>query len=133
MNQQVKFAGVEVRVGQKTYIVPPLSFRQLRELKDKISKLRPGVQDFDDDTLDAFVDVIQAALSRNYPEVTREDLENDIDLGNVTDLVLAVTNTSGLVPKTNISVQGGGEDSAPLTGMASTAESSPQPDGTGST
>jgi hypothetical protein len=51
------------------------------------------------DQMEAVVDVLHAALSRNYPAMTKEELLDLIDLGNMTSLIKAAMRTSGLVGK----------------------------------
>ena len=44
------------------------------------------------------VDIVAAALQRNYPEVTPEKVENLLDLGNASVVLNAVLTGSGLKP-----------------------------------
>jgi hypothetical protein len=95
-----RFEGEEIQLGNEKYIVPALSLRQVRELSPKLDKLEadgaglPGL-----DQIDAVVEVLHAALKRNYPEMTKDQLLDLIDLGNLTALIKAAMRTSGLVGK----------------------------------
>jgi hypothetical protein len=46
--------------------------------------------------LDTIVDMTLAALKRNYPEITRKELEDLIDLGNLKEIVDVVAGVSAL-------------------------------------
>lgn len=97
---ETKIDGITVRMGGADYVVPALTLRQLKKLKDKLGALRQiSPLAASEGQLEPLVDVIHAALSRNYPDLTREEMEDLIDLGNIGQLVAAVVNVSGLVPK----------------------------------
>ena len=49
-----------------------------------------------EEEMDAVIDVVHAALTRNYPEFTRESVEEVLDLGNAGDVIKAIMGTSGL-------------------------------------
>jgi hypothetical protein len=90
-----KFAGVAIELGGKTYIVPGLSLRQVRDLSPEIAKM----DGFTADTLaseyfDTAVGIILPAIQRNYPSITRDDLEDVVDLNNVREIIPAVTGGS---------------------------------------
>lgn len=90
-----KFEGVAINLGGTEYTVPPLSLGQIKKYKDLLSQIKvsndPTVEDFDN-----LLTVIHAALSRNYPEITVEQLTEMIDLGNLGMVVQAVMGVSGL-------------------------------------
>jgi len=118
MDENVKFEGAKIAIGGRDFIVPPLTFKQLRRLKERIESLKeatlkPG--DLSGEQLDAMAEIIHAALSRNYPELTREDLEDLLDLGNLGPMIKAVMGQSGFV-------QGGKEAESGQTGTRSTAK-----------
>lgn len=95
-----RFEGEEIELGGEKYIVPALSLRQIRELAPKLDKLdstEAGLPQLEQIT--AVVDVLHAALSRNYPEMTQDQLLDLIDLGNMSALIAAAMRTSGLEKK----------------------------------
>ena len=49
--------------------------------------------------MDCIVDVVHAAVIRNYPALTKEEVEDLIDLGNAAVIIKAVMGQSGLVRK----------------------------------
>lgn len=87
--------GVNLRIGRRDYIVPPLNLRGVKRAQALMSLLEGDGPD----SVDAALEVIQLAVNRNYPEVTREQLEEDIDLGNLANLVQAVLAVAGFRPK----------------------------------
>jgi len=95
----VLLRGVSVELGGTDYTVPPLNFRQLRELEQELSAL--GSVTTNSLSIAAadvanVVKVAHAALSRNYPELTLAQVEELVDLGNAKDLMMAVAGVSGL-------------------------------------
>lgn len=97
---EVPFEGEPVRLGNKTYIVPALSFLQLKRLRKQMEQMNRLVDRptdaLGDEELDAFTEVAYAALSRNYPEMKKDDLADLITLGNLLPLVEAVMGAAGL-------------------------------------
>lgn len=86
-----RFAGTPIVLGDTTYIVPPLSIGQVRRLApelDRLANLGDGLVSADD--LHAVLTVIRAGVSRNYPNVTVEQLEELVDIHSVVKLVAAV-------------------------------------------
>jgi hypothetical protein len=81
----------------QTWEVPPLNFRGVKWAKkekiwDTLDRLRSESPEvlFDDETfMDCCTKVVHTALRRNYPDLTEEDVEEMIDLGNMMRLILA--------------------------------------------
>jgi hypothetical protein len=48
--------------------------------------------------INVLIDIVTAALQRNYPETTPEKVENLLDLGNASAVLNAVLTGSGLKP-----------------------------------
>lgn len=92
-----RFAGQAVNLGGTTFIVPPIALGALKTLLPKIKKLSITEDGLPD--LSQVVDLLEiclAALNRNYPELTLEQLGDLVDLGNFKTLVSAVMGQSGL-------------------------------------
>lgn len=90
--------GVKIEMGGQEWIVPPINLKGIR----KIQPLLPHLEKLKFDTdegVNAVVQVVQVALSRNYPEVTAEQIEDMVDMDNLPKIVQAIMNVSGLVPK----------------------------------
>ncbi len=92
----VKIPGVLLQIGGRHFVVPPLNFRSLRQIQPKLSSLTSGGAVPDVEQLDSINEIVHLALSRNYPELTREELEDLIDLDNLRDLIGAIMGVSGL-------------------------------------
>jgi ankyrin repeat protein len=89
--------GVSIKVGVKEYIVPALNFKQIRTLMPKIQQLTNIGATMNDEQMDNVFTVIHAAISRNYPEINKEFLEENIDMNNVRPIINAIMGQSGLV------------------------------------
>jgi hypothetical protein len=89
--------GVRIKMGREERVVPPLSLGQLRRLQNDI-KLVGEIEDgkISEDRMNAAVRIIHAALSRNYPDLTIEKVEEMVDLGNIAQIIAAVAGVSGL-------------------------------------
>lgn len=97
--EQKQIDGVTIRLGGNDYVVPPLSFKQVKKLLPRLqllAKMDPISATPEQRTL--VVELVQSALSRNYPEVTMEEVEDMLDLGNMLGVLKAVTGISGLIP-----------------------------------
>jgi hypothetical protein len=92
--------GLTVRLGGDEFVVPALTFRQLRTLLPKLDRLQDPAAGFDAGQLDAVVDIAHAALGRNYPDLSREDLEDRLTFADVPILISAVLTGSGLARPT---------------------------------
>lgn len=90
--------GATIKLGEKEYVVPPLNFKALKKLQNHFGALAhiSGGQLLTEEHIDSVLEVLLASLQRNYPEMTREFLEEHVDLANVEPLVMAVVNASGL-------------------------------------
>jgi hypothetical protein len=88
-----KFKGISLLLGDKNYVVPPLNFRTLQSLQSRLETFSGGV---DAASLDLVVDSLHGAIQRNYPEVTRDDCVDMLDLGNMEEVMQAVMDVSGL-------------------------------------
>lgn len=89
--------GVAIKIGAKEYIVPALNFKQLRLLMPKIKGMVADGASMSAEQMDDVFTVIQAAISRNYPEINKEFLEENIDMNNVNPVIKAIMGQSGLV------------------------------------
>lgn len=88
--------GARLKIGRREYIVPPLNLRGVKRAQVLIPAL---AREGDPAAVDAAVEILHLAVARNYPEVTREQLEDEVDLGNLNQLVEAVLAIAGFHPK----------------------------------
>lgn len=113
--ERPKFDGEHVYMAGREWVIPPLSLRYIRLNKERLAKMRAlakkGKLDFADAELDEFLDeareIILAAMQRNYPVLSKDDLEEWIDLATLPRLVLAVMSASGFA------MRGGSSGEAP--------------------
>lgn len=124
--------GVKVMMGGKEWIVPALNLKQVRTLLPKIQDLPENAAEFRDDHIDGIVDVIHGALSRNYPEATREEVEDMVDLRNFQGIIMAIMAVSGLVVTDQGEPEAKQAEESQI-GDGSTATLSPASDGVGNT
>lgn len=124
--------GVTIEMGGREWTVPPLTLGQLRRLMPKITALAEIGAAIGETEIGMLIDIVAAALNRNYPEVTAEMLGEMLDLGNAGRVLNAVLSGSGLTPA------GGsfqpGEASAPgaSLGAPPTPAAASRPDGASS-
>lgn len=88
--------GVTITMGGAEYIVPPLTFRQLRALQKNIETLGKVESSISSDQMESICTLVYTALSRNYPKFKKSDLEDLLDLGNVGKIIGAIMGVSGL-------------------------------------
>lgn len=88
----LKHKGTPLDFPGGTFLVPPLS---LAFLEDNMDRLNAFSGSGGDSKL--VVDCLHAALARNYPTMTREQVRDMVDLGNMDDVMAAVMKRSGLV------------------------------------
>ena len=90
--------GAVVRMGGRDWTVPPLTFRQLRRLQPQLERLARINAAATPEQIGAVSEIVQAALSRNYPDITVDEVEDMLDLGNAGRVITAILSGSGLVP-----------------------------------
>lgn len=81
-------------IGGRTLDVRPLNLKTLRLVLPKLDVLRGGVAG--DAQIDAVLDLAQPALARGNEGVTREWLEEELDITQLPELLRVVTEASGL-------------------------------------
>ena len=88
--------GVVVMMGGREWTIPPLTLGQLRQLMPKVRQLSDiGVQ-MGETQIAVLVEIVTAALQRNYPDIVPDTVEELLDLGNATLVLSAVLTGSGL-------------------------------------
>lgn len=119
-NWIVKIPGIKIQMGGKDWVVPPLTLGQLRRLLPKVRQMTDVVgATMGEEQIGTVAEIVAAALSRNYPDVTEDVVLDVLDLGNAQDVLRAVLTGSGLKP---------GEAVAVGNGAISTAYSPPPAD-----
>ena len=93
-----EFEGTPIKFGRRTIIIPPLNLKRLKKLLPEIQKLQAGTPMTNEDE-ERIVKVVHSAIQRNYPEMTEEEVEEIVDLGNSMTVVKAIMGISGLQMK----------------------------------
>jgi hypothetical protein len=92
--------GVSVRLGDQDITVPPMNLKALKKATPLLAKLREFDATKNDvppsDVMDALLQLVEMALSRNYKNVSAELLEEVVDMNNLPLLIEATMNSSGL-------------------------------------
>lgn len=92
-----KFKGVNVEFSDGTVlVVPPLTLGAVEVLQDRLEAFKGGL---DKESIALAVDATLMALSRNYPEMTRDKVMDLVDLSNMCEVMEAVMDVSGLKRK----------------------------------
>ncbi|MFZ5658770.1 MAG: hypothetical protein ACOY5C_02810 [Pseudomonadota bacterium] len=88
--------GIRITMGGQEYTVPPLNFKALRQYKAPIEGLKGlNPMAMADADLTLMVEIVHAALVRNYPDLRVEDVEDLLDLANAPIVLPAVFAVSG--------------------------------------
>lgn len=93
--------GVIIAMGGRDWLVPPLTLGQLRRLMPKVRQLTEVGASMGETQISVLVEIVSAALQRNYPEITTDMVENLLDLGNASAVLNAVLTGSGLKLRDN--------------------------------
>lgn len=87
--------GRDITLSGKVYTIPPLSLGALQRFQKQLANYTGGI---DPETVQLTIDVATAALKRNYPDITADQVADMIDLGNIQEVFMAVMNVSGMAP-----------------------------------
>ena len=100
MAQQLKFLGVPVYMNGQNYYIPSLSTIDFRANYDTLTKPPTAEGDTEQigETFDRILPIILLAIQRNYPEVTKENLAEWLDIHTFGLAIRAVQNASGMSP-----------------------------------
>lgn len=86
--------GITLKLGGADYIVPPLNLGALELHGDRIEEFQRGAAGLAGYSI--VVDITHAALQRNYPRMTREQVAAGIDAAAAPDVFRAVMEVSGI-------------------------------------
>jgi hypothetical protein len=98
-NGKPKYDGVGVYMDGKEWVIPALSVRQFRQHYQTLldSDITPENYPM---KMAERISIVLAAMQRNYPEITEEQLLDMIDLRSFLTIWLAIQSASGLRPAT---------------------------------
>lgn len=96
---KLKYPGVPVYMNGQNYYIPSLSTRDFRANYEAMTTPLPeGAGALE--SFDRFIPIILLAINRNYPDVSKEFLEEHLDLHTFRQAIAAVQNASGMTPVT---------------------------------
>lgn len=106
------YEGENIKIGGKEYVVPGLSFGQIERLSDTIEEIQKAGAGgkLDKALIRKVSEVAHAALSRNYPEISLEQVKDMLDTRNMKTVFAAIMGESGFVAAKG----GNGAAGAPL-------------------
>ena len=110
--------GAAVRLGARDFVVPALTIRLFRRHRATLAGVSAlGQRDPTDEEWDALLALVHDALLRNHPDLTRDELEDLLDLRNIGDVMAAITGRSGLTARGG-GQPGEGQAVSPSTGTS---------------
>ena len=77
--------GAEITLAKKTYTLPALPLKYM----PKVKKLLEGGDPQEEEYITAMTDAIFYSLKRNYPTLQREVVEDNIDMTNFAEILMA--------------------------------------------
>jgi hypothetical protein len=89
-----KYKGFEIELGGTRYVFPSLSLGAVERLQDKIDAVTSS--DSQTNQISAIIDIAHASLKRNYPDITRDDVADLIDVSNIQTIFVNIMSTSGM-------------------------------------
>lgn len=109
------FRGPEITLGGVAYVLPPLSFGALEDCQARLQLIADGSAGNPMELQAAFVDVIHAALLRNYPELPRNAVRDHVDWDTAPELFRLVMERSmpAAVPGESRAASPSGESTGP--------------------
>lgn len=123
--------GQTISMGGRDFIVPALTLPLVKRYIQDVEALQQNKEAPLQDYWDLQYGTIHAAMKRNYPDLTMDELYELVDMNNLVDVFKAIAGKSGLI--LGEALGGALRLLSQSTGMASTATSSPAPAGAGKT
>lgn len=90
-----RIPGTLINLGGVEFVMPPLNLDQVQQFEGILPTM--GQKLTFRENMEEAMPLLHAALSRNYPDLTVEDLGPLIDLGNFAQACAAVAASSGFV------------------------------------
>lgn len=101
----VKVKGIPFDFSGVTLIIPPMSLGTLEQLAGRLSESHDDIMD--PEYVGLVIDAAHSALRRNYPEMTRAEVADMIDVGNMQEVMACTMDVSGLKRKSLESAMAG--------------------------
>jgi len=117
--------------GDRWYVVPPLSLGVLQVMQTQLNEL-PSLSATDPVAVSTMVEATHAALRRNYPAITMEEVGDLIDVGNMADVFQCLMDVGGIKRRAQQEAgRGNAQAESQSAGTGSSPASAPTPAGPG--
>ena len=91
-------SGTKISLGDREYFIAPMNIKTMKAHQELISAMtKPGFDVMEQ--LDAFAELVRAALSRTVPSITLDEVQEGVDMGNIPLLMEALFKASGFESK----------------------------------
>lgn len=90
----VNIPGIPFTLAGREYIIPPIALGPLEQLQKGIGEFTGNP--FDTGQVCMVIDATFAALKRNYPDITRDQVADMIDVSNMAEVFQSVMDISGI-------------------------------------
>lgn len=123
--------GLAINMGGQAFIVPAMTLPIIKRYMQRLEELQKTKDTSVDEYWALQYETIHAAMRRNYPDLTMDELYELVDMNNLVDVFKAIAGKSGLLLGEAL----GGAMLAlrQSTGATSTPTSPPAPAGAGET
>lgn len=106
--EPTKYQGIPYDFGGgRVLVIPPLSLGTYEQLQSRLADLDD--RSISPEYIGTVVDSVHAALQRNYPDMTREEVAGLIDLQNMQDVMACVLDVGGVKRKGLEAAKGGAD------------------------
>lgn len=104
----IKVKGIPFEFSGCTLVIPSLSLGAMEQLQERLAGMSDDM--FDPENISTVIDTLHAALGRNYPDMTREEVANLVDLENMQEAMTCAMDVSGLKRKALEAAKGDADD-----------------------
>jgi hypothetical protein len=133
MSKRPMIPGVEYDFGGgRVYMLAPLSLGALEVLQERLTAL-PTLEAMDPVAIRTMTDATHMALLRNYPEITRAEVGELVDVSIIGDVYECLLDAAGVRRKAQAAERGNAQAKSQSAGAGSSPESAPTPAGPGTT
>ncbi|OIR10975.1 hypothetical protein GALL_71460 [mine drainage metagenome] len=109
--------GMDINLGGTVYTVPPLSLGAIEDMHDRLLSFKGGA---DPESCKLVIDCTWRALKRNYPDIERDFVRENVGFENMGEVMSAVMNVSMLRQKGDDAAGKAMAESSTGTGSTST-------------
>lgn len=104
----LKVKGIPFEFSDRVLVIPPLSLGAMEQMQERLSGIKEDLSD--PVYIGTVIDTLHAALGRNYPDMTREEVADLVDLENMQDVMECAMDVAGLKRKALEAAKGDADD-----------------------